>query len=100
MIVRYLLKNISARKHPNTSSVKRGQIEGLKPDIVFISDNEEWVLDVAFCKQPELSEGAFQEKIHKYQEHFDGVIPVIISYRGFIYEKSRDLLSNILPEIQ
>jgi hypothetical protein len=57
-------------------------------------------LDVAFCKQPELSEGAFQEKIHKYQEHFAGVIPVIISYRGFIYEKSRDLLSNILPEIQ
>ena len=66
MVVRYLLKRISARKHPNIQSVKKGKIDGMKPDIVFNVDGKEWVLDVAFCKDAVRTESAFQDKIDKY----------------------------------
>lgn len=41
----------------------------------------------------------YQAKIDKYNRLYDGVIPIIINYRGHIYEKSRLLLEKYLPEI-
>ena len=56
------------------------------------------IMDVAFCKDELRMELAFRNKIEKYNVDNgqgeplydrDAIIPVIINYRGFLYDKTR-----------
>jgi hypothetical protein len=66
------------------------------------------IMDVAFCKDEFRMEQAFRNKIEKYsvdnghgeplyEQH--AIIPVIINYRGFLYDKTRVLLEKYVPEL-
>jgi DNA-binding cell septation regulator SpoVG len=71
----------------------------MKPDIIFTVDNRQMVADVAFCKEENGLEVYFQSKIKKYGSLYDKVIPIIINYRGHIYDKSIQMMQKYLPEI-
>ena len=54
-IVRYIISKISYRKHPNVISLKNGNMAANRtdkklPDIHFELDGQEYIADVAFCK--------------------------------------------------
>ena len=54
-IVRYLVKHIKRKNRPNIVSLKAGtmpknKIDKREPDITFVLDGMEYVIDVTFCK--------------------------------------------------
>ena len=98
-IVRYLVKHIKRKNRPNIVSLKAGtmpknKIDKREPDITFVLDGMEYVIDVTFCKLKGAQQAAFDEKIRKYNVMGtngkalyprDCIIPIVINYRGTVF---------------
>lgn len=74
--------------------------ERLFPDIQANIDGKKWALDVKFTKREKM-ESAYEEKIGKYTERFEGrVLPLIFTYNGCIYGPSLALVKKHLAEVK
>jgi hypothetical protein len=84
------------------------RVDKRQPDVYFEIGKRKFVIDVAFCKDGAREKRAFDEKIKKYSilgadnkplYDPDNIIPIIISYRGYIHGRSRRLLERYIPEL-
>lgn len=86
----------------------KNRLDKREPDITFVLDGQEYVIDVTFCKLKNVQQSAFDEKIRKYSVMGtdgkalyprDRIVPIVINYRGTVFQQSKDLLKDFLPEI-